>query len=98
VKECRLVNANKFTVPAADLVLGLRRLNELEVVLHVLNDLGQDAGVDVLQWNFVLAVRYIYAKKQEKNKRMARPTNEHMASKTGQVVPNQRAAPSTHAT
>lgn len=59
VEERGLVDTNKLTVPAADLVFGLRRLRQLVVVLHVLNHLGQDTGIHVLKRDLVLPVRHV---------------------------------------
>lgn len=59
VEERGLVDTNKLTVPAADLVFGLRRFRQLVVVLHVLNHLGQDTGIHVLKRDLVLPVRHV---------------------------------------
>lgn len=59
VEERGLVHAHKLAVPAADFVLRLGDLRQLEVILHVLNDLGQNAGVHILQRDDVLPVLHV---------------------------------------
>lgn len=90
VKERGLVHTDKLTVPTADLVFRLRSLRQLEVVLHVLNHLGQDAGVHVLKRDLVLPFPNVYGREagqhaQEMNDIPASAHNDPHAHTSAQV-------------